>query len=156
MKIGVVGDTHGSESWIEKASKMLEGCDMILHTGDNFRDSVIIHRGTGIDVLAVKGNCDHDDVEEEIIFEASGKRIMLCHGHAYGVKFGMRSLKARAVAEKADVVVFGHTHVALCETEGGTLFFNPGSAARPRMGDMHTIGFLEIQNEAINATITVI
>lgn len=154
MKIGVIGDTHGSKDCIEKAAKLLDGCDIILHTGDNFRDSIILHRLSGVDVVAVKGNCDHDEVEEEIIFEAGGKRILLCHGHIYGVKCGLAKLKARASAEKADVAVFGHTHIALCELEGGTLFFNPGSAARPRTGNLRTIGFLDIEKEAINATIT--
>ncbi len=41
-------------------------------------------------------------------------------------------LKRRLARERPAVVVFGHTHKPFCETIGGTLFFNPGYAGKPR------------------------
>ena len=69
MKIGIVSDTHRMENFINKVIPYLKECDLIIHAGDNFVDSKYIHKITGIDIIAVKGNCDFEHVEDEIIFD---------------------------------------------------------------------------------------
>ena len=51
------------------------------------------------------------EAEELVVIE--GIRILLIHGHKYGVKGGLGQAIARAVPRDADVLVFGHTHTPL-------------------------------------------
>ena len=148
MRIGVIGDTHRHMQSLERAVEHFVGCEMILHTGDNFADANIIHSKMGIGIIAVKGNCDFEDVEDEILFESCGKRIFLCHGHKYGVKHGSVDLEKRAREVRADIVVFGHTHIPRVEEIGGILFINPGSTSRPRSGN-GSAGVLSITDENV-------
>ncbi|SHH26293.1 metallophosphoesterase [Tepidibacter thalassicus] len=132
MKIGVIGDTHRNFKYIDKAIDYLRECDLILHTGDNFFDSRYIYKMTGVNTIGVKGNCDFEDVEDEIVFKVEDFNIFLCHGHKYDVKYGLRSIKKRALELGVDIVVFGHTHTQLNLKENNILFLNPGSISLPR------------------------
>ena len=44
-----------------------------------------------------------------------------------------------------DIVVFGHTHVPLCEYYGDALLLNPGSPSRPRGGAKPSFAVLTLQ-----------
>ena len=59
------------------------------------------------------------------------------------------SLKARIARERPDMVVFGHTHKAFCETIDGVLFFNPGSAGKPGFGRGRTAAILHCDEREI-------
>ena len=45
--------------------------------------------------MAVKGNCDFDNVEDELIFDIEDKVIFLCHGDKYNVKYGLDEIELR-------------------------------------------------------------
>lgn len=132
MKIGVLSDTHMMQKCIDKTIPYLKECDLILHAGDNFSDSKYIHSQTNVDIIAVKGNCDFEYVEDEIIFDIEGKNIFLCHGDKYDVKYGIDIIEKKAKSIGADVVVFGHTHTPLNISKDGILYLNPGSTSLPR------------------------
>ncbi len=68
---------------------------------------------TKVRVMAVKGNCDFDNVEDELIFMIEDKVIFLCHGDKYNVKYGLDEIEAKAKSIDADIVIFGHTHTPL-------------------------------------------
>lgn len=152
MKIGVIGDTHRNYKYIDKAIGHLKKCELILHTGDNFQDSKYINKITGIDTIGIKGNCDFEDVEDEIVFDVEGYRILLCHGHKYDIKYSLRSIKTRALELNVDIVIFGHSHIPVNYKEDEILFLNPGSAALPRGNSsrqfiiMNIEGGINIQN----------
>ncbi|SHJ82035.1 metallophosphoesterase family protein [Tepidibacter formicigenes] len=150
MKIGVIGDTHRNYKYIDKAIDYLKECDLILHTGDNFFDSRYIYKLTGINTIGVKGNCDFEDVEDEIVFEIENFNIFLCHGHKYDVKYGIRSIKRRALELGADIVIFGHTHTPLNLTENDILFLNPGSISLPRGTTKRSFSIINIEDKTIN------
>lgn len=151
MKIAILSDTHNAKSYIDKAIKYLDGCDLIIHAGDNFSDSKYIHKVTNIGVMAVKGNCDFENVEEELFFEVEGKKIFLCHGDRYDVKYGMSTIEKRAKKLGADIVVFGHTHIPLRVENEGIIYMNPGSLAFPKGVDYR--GFLIVTLEKENIDI---
>ena len=65
---------------------------------------------TKVGIMAVKGNCDFDNVEDELIFDIEDKVIFLCHGDKYNVKYGLDEIEAKAKSIDADIVIFGHTH----------------------------------------------
>lgn len=150
MKIGVISDTHRSKKFIDKSIEYLKSCDLILHAGDNFVDSKYIHEKTGVDIIAVKGNCDYENVEEEFEIELEGRKIYLCHGHRCDVKNGIKKLEAKAKNIDADIVIFGHTHTPYKDIVDGILFLNPGSASTPRNVDYQSISILGLNGEKID------
>ena len=78
----------------------------------------------------VPGNCDGwtmDPLKKQITL--AGKRILLSHGHLWGVKKGYEAAVADARAVGADILLFGHTHRALCQQlEDGLWMMNPGAS----------------------------
>lgn len=150
MKVGVVSDTHRMKKSIDKAIEYLKDCDLILHAGDNFVDSKYINQVTGIDIIAVKGNCDYENVEEELTIEIENKTIFLCHGHKYNVKHGVNLLKKKAKDIGADIVVFGHTHIPYKDEEDSILFINPGSTSIPRHVNYKSIVIMGINGDKLD------
>ncbi|HSQ90476.1 metallophosphoesterase, partial [Romboutsia sp.] len=149
MKVGVVSDTHMMKQFIDNTIPYLKECDLIIHAGDNFSDSKYIHNVTNVGVMAVRGNCDFDDVEDELVFEVENKTIFLCHGDRYGVKYGIDRLETKAKEINANIVVFGHTHIPLCIEKDGVLYLNPGSVSLPRQVTYKSFVTLDIEDEKI-------
>ena len=48
----------------------------------------------------------------EMEFGTGRKQIFLTHGHYYGVSMGTEMIKEEGESRKADIVVFGHTHIS--------------------------------------------
>ena len=136
MRIIVISDTHGRTALIEKAIEAQPEAKHIFFLGDLVKDvedleflypSHIFH--------IVSGNCDRSSVYPSAdSLTLAGRKILFTHGHPYWVKSGIGRLKEWAKAENADLVLFGHTHVAKTEYAAGVLFVNPGSPACPREG----------------------
>ncbi len=142
MKIGILGDTHGNQAGIAAAMKHFTDVDYILHTGDHHDDIGYILQSYGIKVLGVRGNCDWTGATE-VIKSFGGKRILLCHGHQYNVKYSLNGIYYKGQEEEADIVVFGHTHVPLYIVENDMILFNPGSTSFPRGGSKRSCGIIE-------------
>ena len=133
MLLAVISDTHGRVGAAVEATRQAGSPEMILHAGDFFRDATRLQREVAVPVIAVKGNCDgFSPGPEEEVFEAAGTRIYLTHGHLYNVKNRLTELCERASELRAQVVVFGHTHLSAVEVIGGCLLVNPGSLYRSR------------------------
>lgn len=153
MRIGVMSDTHGSKWSIKKAADMLKNCDMIIHLGDYVYDVYDIARIYKGKILSVKGNCDFTNgVPGESIEEIEGKKILITHGHNYNVKYGLNELIERGIDIKADLVLYGHTHISSVDYEHGIYFVNPGSTVSPREG-FCSIAIIEIENGIVNPSI---
>lgn len=150
MRIGIVSDTHRMERFMNKAIPYLKECDLIIHAGDNFSDSKYIHKMTNTDIIAVKGNCDFEDVEDEIAFEVGEKTIFICHGDKYRVKYGIEQIEERAKSIGADIVIFGHTHIPLCIERDEILYLNPGSLSLPREGSSRRFVIIDLEDNIIN------
>ncbi len=128
MKILVLSDSHGNISNMLRAVER-ESPRMILHLGDCWRDGEKLHdQYPGIEFHQVPGNCDCRPAEtaERLLF-VEDKRILLCHGHTYGVKQSLLSAGYTAEEQNLDCFLFGHTHKPLVDMRGKTLFLNPGS-----------------------------
>lgn len=61
-----------------------------------------------------------------------GMRVLLTHGDRYGVKSGLLRLRLHAQEMGCSLVLFGHTHAACAQEEGGVLLVNPGALADGR------------------------
>ncbi|WP_290459838.1 metallophosphoesterase [Romboutsia ilealis] len=149
MKIGILSDTHMIKECIDKAIPYLKNCGLIIHAGDNFSDSKYIHNITKVGVMAVKGNCDFDNVEDELIFDIEDKVIFLCHGDKYNVKYGLNEIEIKAKSINADIVIFGHTHIPLKFEKDNILYLNPGSISLPREVDYKSFFIMNLENDNI-------
>lgn len=135
MRILVLSDSHGDLSNMERAVERTDP-HMILHLGDCWRDGErLTGRFPAIPFHQVPGNCDYRSSEpaEKLLF-LEDKRVLMCHGHTYGVKQSLLSAGLAAEEQNLDLFLFGHTHRPLVDRRGKTLFINPGSigaALRP-------------------------
>lgn len=117
----------------------------ILHAGDLLEDAQRLAALSGIPFTGVVGNCDYLIAgPQETTLELGGKKIFLTHGHNYRVKYGYRELIRRGQELRANIVVFGHTHVAQVFWEEDILFINPGSTFQPRDGGRPSYAIVEM------------
>ena len=146
MKIGVISDTHG---WLDpKVPELFAGVSHILHAGDIGADAIIVELETIAPVTAVIGNTDTSSafrLTEAVTL--AGRKFLVHHiVDPYALK---EELQLRIARERPDVVVFGHTHKAYCETSNGVLFFNPGSAGKPKSGTDRSVAILHCEGKEI-------
>ncbi len=151
----VLSDSHNHPRAVAAAIERTHP-DGLLFAGDGLRDLTRVD--IPCPVWAVRGNCDVGsmpliisdatagdrvlDPDDEELICLDGARILLIHGHRYGVKYSLTAAVAQAIARKADVVVFGHTHEPLewritpekpgllggsVVPEKPLILFNPGS-----------------------------
>ena len=102
----------------------------------------------GPPLLGVHGNVDSAELRRllpgERVVEAEGTRIGMVHDA--GPRAGrLERLRAR-FGERADVVVFGHSHLPLHEqAEDGFQILNPGSPTERRRAPVHTMGLIRVE-----------
>lgn len=160
MRYLVLSDTHGV---IREASAMIEHwrkhIDGVWHLGDYNRDLAFLEgqyaSKFSLAFSGVCGNCDFasQTSPNERLFDLEGRRILMCHGHHYHVDSGLGYIRQKAHDAGADVVLFGHTHVPVCQEEDGILFLNPGSLTLPRGGSHASFALLEIERGNASATV---
>lgn len=153
MKILVFSDSHGKLDWMIAAVEE-ENPQHIFFLGDHERDGWDLSRlYPTIPLNAVKGNCDWGPGLEEWLVELEGVRFLLTHGHLYGAKTGTARLVAAGIRTGADVVCFGHTHVAQDKiTPEGIRLFNPGTIGDP-YGQRVTYGVIAVKGKTVTAEI---
>lgn len=145
MLVGVISDTHGF--FDPRVPPLLRGVDHIMHAGDIGGGEIIEQLREIAPVTAVRGNNDREGPEsrypEEAALELGGCRIYLTH-----IVKPPREDDASALAvfreKPADLVVFGHSHIAFNDRRGGLLFFNPGAAGKRRFKAVPSVGLLEL------------
>jgi len=124
MKILVISDTHGNLKNLEFALKNFPH-DKVFFLGDGYKD---LKNFGDEEIYAVKGNCDFFVCpEEDEVLNIENHKILLTHGHTYGVKYTMSTITEKAEKEKFDLVCFGHTHKFLNLEKNGVIYLNPGS-----------------------------
>lgn len=134
MKFLVLSDSHGNLAAVQSAVKKYgANADFIIHCGDAPRGEAMWlaeNRGNSA-VVCVRGNCDFvcnlNDIE---VLDVCEKKIMITHGHLFSAKYGLERLSYKAEELGADIVFFGHTHVACDEKIGNVRLINPGSSGR--------------------------
>ena len=136
MRILVISDSHGRTSRIEQAIEKHKDAKHIFFLGDCVRDIEdypFIYPDRTFHI--VSGNCDYSSVFKSVdTVVLENKKIFFAHGHHLSVKSGITRLKQFAEVEKADIVLYGHTHIAKTEYADGIYFVNPGSLCSAREG----------------------
>lgn len=159
MKIGVISDTHIPVKSCKLPDKLLgalKGCDLIVHAGDLIDLCVLDTLRKISKVEAVYGNMDLPKVrsvlQDKKIIKAAGKKICLMHGHGRPANL-VGLLKTEFSAQKADIIIFGHSHAPLNEYIDGVLFFNPGSPTDVLFAPYRSYGIIKITGGKIDAAI---
>ena len=124
----------------------LRGADVILHAGDVCTAAVLDELAAYAPVHAVRGNNDGPDVAawgapDTLQLDLGGLQVAMIHdsGQATG-----RPARLRRRFPRAQLVVFGHSHIPLDRAESGQRIFNPGSPTDRRRQPHGTLGLLDI------------
>jgi putative phosphoesterase len=150
MKIGVLSDTHSSQSTdalSRIAGDAFSDVSLIVHAGDLTSMSVL-DVFSDRQVVAVCGNRDmkpiSDFLPEKQMLNVNGYRIGIVHGWG-----GPRGIEERVMSCFDDVhcIIFGHTHRPMNCIRNGILLFNPGAFSGTRFFKRNpTAGILTIGN----------
>ena len=135
MRLGLIADTHGK---IRPAvHDVFARVDRIVHAGDVGGSEILEELEMLAPVTAVYGNVDGGLLRRRLpqVAEISvdGFTVVVTHGDQFG---SPEPERLKAEFPLADVIVFGHTHVALIrDLPDFTVVINPGSAG-PRRFDL--------------------
>ena len=158
MKWMIASDIHGSAACCrrmleafdrEQADRLLLLGDLLYHGPRNALPEeydppqvIELLNARRERILCVRGNCDTEvdqmvlsfPIMAEYAVLALGKRLLYAtHGH----RFNRDALPPLCAG---DILLYGHTHVPLCEEVSGILCCNPGSVSIPK-GDS-TFGYM--------------
>ena len=131
MKLLVFSDSHGMPLYMREALERHRTADAVIFLGDGMRDFEAMRAlFPETAFYAVRGNCDFgSDAPVKMVLDLGGARIFCTHGHAYNVKYGLYSAVCAAREEKANLLLFGHTHEPLETYDDGLYILNPGSVS---------------------------
>ncbi|MBC5801056.1 MAG: metallophosphoesterase [Candidatus Eremiobacteraeota bacterium] len=124
----------------------------ILHCGDFTSLEVVRALEEVAPVDGVAGNNDGPDIVARFgrrkVIKMDGARLGLVHGD--GTR-GTTPQRARAAFadESVDVILFGHSHIPLCERSGERWMINPGSPTDKRRQARFSVAVLDIEDGII-------
>jgi len=153
MKIAVFADTHGRSGPMLSLIERLRP-DHVIHLGDYLRDGdEICDLFPDLPTTLVAGNNDLCAREPSEKWEKIGGRMFyLSHGHQFPAQARERLLLKRAAEGRAELVLFGHTHVGVCREENGVWLLNPGSLCLPRDGKK-SFALIELSEKGVAPTL---
>lgn len=161
MRVGVVADTHLPRFGRTLPQPLVEGLrhppvDRILHLGDFVTPLAVALLEAIAPVDGVAGNNDPPELIERFgrrkVLTFEGVRLGLVHGD--GPKLTTRQRAFAAFAdEPVDAVLFGHSHIPLCERVDGVWLLNPGSPTDKRRQARYSYGILEIADGSVTASL---
>ncbi|MBQ8345826.1 MAG: YfcE family phosphodiesterase [Clostridia bacterium] len=164
MELLVLSDSHGRRERLLEVMSAHWNVRAVLFLGDGLREAISVADELGLPLEAVRGNCDMFGsadgfrYQEEQILSFGAYTILMMHGHTRSVKSGIEQAVARAVQVKADVLLYGHTHLREerylpAGTYVGEIILprplwimNPGSVGRPS-GASPSYGVITIQGK---------
>jgi len=160
MLIAVISDTHlprGARRVPEACVERIAAADLLLHAGDFSTLEVLRElEAIGPPLVGVHGNVDSAELRQllpaERVVEVEDARIAMVHDA--GPRTGrLKRMRAR-FGERADVVVFGHSHTPLHEqAEDGFQILNPGSPTERRRAPRHTMGLIRVTSGSASCEI---
>lgn len=145
MKILCVSDSHGDLGALMEIVELHPDAKLLLHMGDGTRELEELQSlYPKLEYAAVQGNCDRTSnfppVQTMIL---RGVKILMTHGHLYGVKRTLSPLYELAAQRGVSLCLFGHTHQPHCERQDGIWYLNPGSISTQRGGGSYGLVCLD-------------
>lgn len=128
MKVLLISDSHiqgGLANTIKR-----ENADFNLHMGD----SQFMKNNSEMQDFdyTVRGNCDFEKYDSEVICEIDNQNWLLIHGHQAYNALDLKELANIAKSYKCGVICYGHTHIPVYSKVDDVIILNPGSFARSR------------------------
>lgn len=155
MKIAVLADTH-SLPLPPQLLEALKNVDLIVHAGDICDVATLNILKKIKEVKAVQGNMCETPLKYQLplilCFECEKVRIGVYHGHRPS-RDALENAREQFKDTPLDIVIFGHSHQALNQTIGQTLFFNPGSPNDVTIAKFFSYGLLEVHDGKIKVEI---
>lgn len=170
----IISDTHGNYGNLRGILKQFGSeCDALIFAGDGISE-LAAAADEGFDnkdfqkfippvIAAVEGNNDQDSFsfrnylsespyysEAKIpltqCFTVCGHNIFVTHGHRFSLYDGIDRIVDAAIENEAEIVVFGHTHIAMeCLYSGNVRVVNPGSCSLPRGSQPATFALMRLK-----------
>ncbi|HSI79976.1 MAG TPA: metallophosphoesterase family protein [Solirubrobacterales bacterium] len=153
MLIAITADTHlrDPSGLPERCAELAAAADLVVHAGD-FTSLAALEAFDRLAkrLIAVHGNVDAPEVvaalPEETTVRVGGVELGIVHDA--GPRRG-RLARLRRRFPTADAVVFGHSHLPLCEREEDFQIFNPGSPTQRRRAPAHAVGLADAASGSI-------
>lgn len=152
--IYVISDTHVPERMSKLPQKFLDKIkpdDIIFHAGDFVNWETFKELESLATLYAVWGNMDHSKIknclDKKKVVSLQGKRFGMYHGS--GSPFGLGERIYKEFEEKADVIIFGHSHLPYNRKKDNTLLFNPGSLSGNLTYPYATYGVLTVDGNDV-------
>lgn len=149
MKVLIISDSHGETEVLEAIAKRhAHEVNAMIHCGDS---ELSVDHAALRNMVVVRGNCDWKaDFPNDRLEKIGTWSFFITHGHLYSVKTTLMNLKYKAEETNANIVCFGHSHIAGAEMVDNVLFINPGSISLPRMRKEKTYVILNLANGQAN------
>lgn len=133
MKVLIVSDTHGRQENLIRTLQRVSPIDLMIHLGDYGGCENYIQSITSCPLEMVSGNNDlFSELSKEKVIKIGYYKVMLTHGHRYGVYNNSHKIKEAAKLRQVDIVMYGHTHVPMIDLNDSVWAINPGSISLPR------------------------
>jgi putative phosphoesterase len=128
MKIGILSDSHG---WIHpEIINLMNGCDKIIHAGDIMEVQTL--EAFTVPLIAVRGNNDtHLAFADVETLTLPGGILAVEHGHEHGWQTPSHD-SLRETHANAKMVIYGHTHKQVVDTNTSPWIVNPGASGAVR------------------------
>ncbi len=136
MRILVFSDSHGRPSAMERVIADQPEASDVLFLGDVLSDiEHLPYLFPDKNFISVAGNNDFYSSEPSSrLIKLYGKTVFMTHGHTLAVKRGLQELIKTGKRNGADIMLYGHTHIAFCDYIDGMYILCPGSVSRPAAG----------------------
>ncbi|MBI4721712.1 MAG: YfcE family phosphodiesterase [Candidatus Stahlbacteria bacterium] len=157
MKVGLLSDSHGSTQFVDELVAWFnkQGCDKIIHLGDDWEDVA-----KWIEIIKIPGlfsNLYSDPkVPNRLIFEFEGWNTLLTHTKETQENDLPTDLKPEEVIKnkEANVILYGHTHIPAIEKKDGIIYINPGHLKpMDKKGYPPTFAMMEFKQAALGVKI---
>jgi len=151
LRIIVISDTHRDFGAMLNIFQRNLDAELFIFLGDGEKELDEMRvRFPDKRILNVAGNCDLTSFATGVgVVTVNNVKIIFTHGHSYGVKGGIDGVLKLAKENKAEIVLFGHTHNRFYAYKDGVHILNPGSASNPRDGKKPSYAFIDITKAGI-------
>ena len=145
--IGIISDTHGLVR--PQVIEIFKCAEFIIHAGDIGNSEVLKVLEAIAPVKAVRGNNDRDAWADSI----PNDQVIEHGSHLLYVLHELEHLDLDPFGAEFSVVIYGHSHRPVAETQKGVLYLNPGSAGPRRFALPITVARLYVEESCLTPEI---
>lgn len=131
MKVLVFSDSHGYKNKVITMLDREKDADFCFFLGDGLREAEeAAELYPHIKFIFVKGNNDFYSFQEKEAYKyIDGITFMSCHGDELNVRRGLLALLEKAQSVRANIALYGHTHIrnTYKDPRTGVFALNPGA-----------------------------